>query len=242
VPCQDISCAGKGVGIEGKRSGLFFEIIRLVDELKPKLVFLENVPAIRTRGLDKVLQEFTERRYDCRWTMLSAKEIGALHKRERWFMLSCAPNLNDNGLWEATANKEEKCEWRSEASVDKCSSDPNTNSAIGNDEQRADERSGRWDEADRHIEHMGESEFQAPNDGSERIQGQWIQPIYRLADFSWCKDVRRIEDLRNRPNIPEPLIRREDTRLRFRVDRVKSLGNACIPIQAKEAFKELVGI
>ena len=67
--------------------------MRLVDELNPKLVFLENVPEIRTRGLDRVLEEFTKRGYDCRWTMLSASEtVGAPHKRERWFLLA-----NSNG-------------------------------------------------------------------------------------------------------------------------------------------------
>lgn len=87
-PCQDISVAGKGAGIEnGERSGLFFEIMRLVRELNPTFVFLENVPAIRTRGLDIVLQELTEAGYDCRWTMLSASSVGANHQRERWFML-----------------------------------------------------------------------------------------------------------------------------------------------------------
>jgi DNA (cytosine-5)-methyltransferase 1 len=88
-PCQDISCAGKGAGIaEGTRSGLFYQIMRLTDELQPRFLFLENVPAIRTRGLDIVLREITERGYDCRWTMLSAAQVGARHKRERWFALA----------------------------------------------------------------------------------------------------------------------------------------------------------
>ena len=89
-PCQDISVAGSGVGLEGKRSGLFFEIMRLVDEIHPTFVFLENVPAIRTRGLSRVLIEFTARGYDCRWTVLSAAEVGAPHLRERWFLLAHA--------------------------------------------------------------------------------------------------------------------------------------------------------
>lgn len=98
-PCQSISTAGKGEGLKkGNRSGLFFEIVRLTKELKPAFVFLENVPAIRTRGLDTVLQEFTQTGYDCRWTMLSASEIGAPHKRERWFLLANT-NTNSSKLW-----------------------------------------------------------------------------------------------------------------------------------------------
>jgi DNA (cytosine-5)-methyltransferase 1 len=87
-PCQDISVAGSGQGLAGERSGLFFEIIRLVREIQPPFIFLENVPAIRTRGLDTVLKEFAKARYDCRWTMLSAADVGAPHKRERWFLLA----------------------------------------------------------------------------------------------------------------------------------------------------------
>lgn len=87
-PCQDISVSGKGVGLEGKRSGLFFEIVRLAKEIKPTFLFLENVSAIRTRGLDRVIEELTEVGYDLRWCMLSASDVGAKHKRERWFLLA----------------------------------------------------------------------------------------------------------------------------------------------------------
>ncbi len=89
-PCQDISIAGNGAGLGGKRSGLFFEIIRLLKETTAPWCFLENVPAIRTRGLKEVIGAFTEMGYDCRWTCLSASEFGAPHKRERWFLLAHA--------------------------------------------------------------------------------------------------------------------------------------------------------
>lgn len=87
-PCQDLSVAGLGKGLAGERSGLFFEIVRLVKECKPRFVFLENVPAIRTRGLSTVLAELTALGYDCRWTTISAASTGAPHKRDRWFLLA----------------------------------------------------------------------------------------------------------------------------------------------------------
>lgn len=87
-PCQDISSAGLGAGLAGERSGLFFEIVRLTKEIAPTFVFLENVPAIRTRGLRQVIGAFTEIGYDCRWTCLSASSLGAPHRRERWFLLA----------------------------------------------------------------------------------------------------------------------------------------------------------
>ena len=93
-PCQDISAAGRGEGLGGQRSGLFFEICRLADELKPPFIFLENVPAIRTRGGETVVKELAKRGYDCRWTVVSAADVGAPHKRERWFLLAAdTPSL-----------------------------------------------------------------------------------------------------------------------------------------------------
>lgn len=89
-PCQDISAAGHGVGLGGERSGLFYHIARLIKETNPRFVFLENVPAIRTRGLNSVIQTLTELGYDCRWTIVSAKEVGACHIRKRWFLLAHA--------------------------------------------------------------------------------------------------------------------------------------------------------
>lgn len=87
-PCQDISVAGRGAGLGGKRSGLFSEIVRLAKELDPPFVFLENVPAIRTRGLRVVVRALTDLGYDCRWTCVSASSVGAPHLRKRWFLLA----------------------------------------------------------------------------------------------------------------------------------------------------------
>lgn len=94
-PCQGISCAGLGKGLEDERSGLFFEIVRLAKEIKPKFLFLENVPAITSRGGLRVVREVAEMGYDCRWCVISAASIGALHRRERWFLLA---HSNVHGL------------------------------------------------------------------------------------------------------------------------------------------------
>lgn len=93
-PCQDISIAGNGECLEGKRSGLVFEVFRLIRELRPTFVFLENVSAIRTRGGERVGKELAALGYDCRWDTLSAYDMGAPHKRERWFLLA---HTNDIG-------------------------------------------------------------------------------------------------------------------------------------------------
>lgn len=90
-PCQDVSVAGRQAGIaEGTRSGLFFQVMRLVDEFRPKFIFLENVAAICSNGLDVVLQEIAKAGYDAQWCCVSAAEVGAPHKRNRWWLLAYA--------------------------------------------------------------------------------------------------------------------------------------------------------
>lgn len=90
-PCQDVSVAGKQAGIKsGTRSGLFFHIMRLVREFEPKYIFLENVAAICSNGLDTVLREIAEAGYNAKWCCVSAAEVGASHKRDRWWILAYA--------------------------------------------------------------------------------------------------------------------------------------------------------
>ena len=89
-PCQDLSIAGKGVGIHGKRSGLFFELMDAVGLLGPRFILLENVPTILTRGGSTVLGEIARRGYDTEWEIISAESVGAPHLRKRWFCLAHA--------------------------------------------------------------------------------------------------------------------------------------------------------
>lgn len=99
-PCQDISIAGNGKGLEGERSGLFFEVMRLAEEIKPKFIFLENVTNIRTKGLFRVVGALVDVGYDCRWDIFSARSIGADHNRRRWFLLA---HSKHNGSHESEA-------------------------------------------------------------------------------------------------------------------------------------------
>ena len=87
-PCQDISSAGKGEGIEGKRSGLWTEMARIVGEVQPKFVLVENSPMLVVRGLHRVLGDLATLGYDARWGIVSAENAGAPHKRERCWILA----------------------------------------------------------------------------------------------------------------------------------------------------------
>jgi len=87
-PCQDISLAGKGAGLAGERSGLWFEFHRLIKELKPSYVIAENVAALRSRGLDQVLRSLDEIGYDAEWHCVPASAIGAPHRRDRIWIVA----------------------------------------------------------------------------------------------------------------------------------------------------------
>jgi DNA (cytosine-5)-methyltransferase 1 len=88
-PCQDISTAGKQAGIkEGTRSGLFYELIRVVRLVRPRYVVLENVAAIVSNGLDTVLGELAEAGFDCEWACIPASAVGACHRRDRWWLVA----------------------------------------------------------------------------------------------------------------------------------------------------------
>lgn len=86
-PCQDISCAGKGKGICGERSGLWKEFARIAREIRPRFVFVENSPFIVSRGLGEVLGDMAAMGYDGAWGVLSAASLGYRHIRERFWGL-----------------------------------------------------------------------------------------------------------------------------------------------------------
>ena len=92
-PCQDISMAGKGVGIEGERSGLWKEMFRIIGEFRPKFAIIENVSALTHRGLSVVLNDLAKIRYDAEWQCIQANQVGAKHKRERIWVVAYPSSL-----------------------------------------------------------------------------------------------------------------------------------------------------
>jgi DNA (cytosine-5)-methyltransferase 1 len=87
-PCQDISSAGKGEGLKGPRSGLWFQMLRVVCEIRPRFVFVENSPMLRTRGLGIILRGLAVNGFDAVWETFSAAEVGANHERKRMWILA----------------------------------------------------------------------------------------------------------------------------------------------------------
>jgi len=97
-PCQDISYAGKGAGITGERSGHWTHYARLINEIKPKGVIIENVSALRRRGLGVVLSDLNKIGYDAEWHCIPASAFGACHQRDRIWILAYRRSERGSGL------------------------------------------------------------------------------------------------------------------------------------------------
>ena len=97
-PCTDISVAGKGAGLQGEQSGLWFEMFRVVQEVRPRWILIENVSALRTRGADAVLDGLETEGYSCWPVVVGAREVGAPHKRARVFIVARLADAAGAGL------------------------------------------------------------------------------------------------------------------------------------------------
>jgi len=111
-PCQDISIAGKGAGLDGERSGLWTELHRIISEVRPKYALVENVPALTFRGGTRVIGDLTEIGYDCEWQIVGADDVGAPHRRKRIWIVAYSNSNSDktkNTGKDGLKGKEKEC-------------------------------------------------------------------------------------------------------------------------------------
>ena len=87
-PCQDISCAGKGAGIEGDRSSMWKHMARIIGEVRPRYAYVENSPMLVGRGLTTVLSDLAKMGYDAKWGIMGAHHVAAPHKRDRIWIVA----------------------------------------------------------------------------------------------------------------------------------------------------------
>lgn len=92
-PCQDISVAGNGAGLDGERSGMWHHMARIIGEVRPRYVLVGNSPALTSRGLGRVLADLAALGFDAQWGVLGASDVGAPHKRERIWIVADADSL-----------------------------------------------------------------------------------------------------------------------------------------------------
>ncbi len=92
-PCQDVSSAGTGYGMDGERSGLWSEMARIIGEVRPRFVFVENSPVLTSRGLGRVLGDLASLGFDAEWGVLGAGDLGAIHQRDRIWIVAHATQV-----------------------------------------------------------------------------------------------------------------------------------------------------
>jgi DNA (cytosine-5)-methyltransferase 1 len=220
-PCQDISVAGPGDGLDGDRSGLWFEYERIVKEIRPTYVFAENSPALRTRGLGTIVKGLAELGYDTRWGVLGAWHLGSPHKRDRLWLLATDTN-SERGRSEQITGAECK--------------DPTVTRDDGTQEpmayanrERELQPQGCEQEQWRRIGDRSEEVGNAHNAGREKQRGA-------LAAQTKLETTQRGGWWRT-----EPAVGRVAHGVASRVDRLKAIGNGQVPAVAAAAFEILRG-
>ena len=114
-PCQDISSAGKGAGIDGGRSSMWYHMLRVIVEVQPKFCFIENSPHLITKGLVTVLQGLAEAGYDAVWDVISAEDCGANHERKRmWIVATNSNSINESLRGDCKGGSEGVLKWEND--------------------------------------------------------------------------------------------------------------------------------
>ena len=208
-PCQDISVAGRREGItDQSRSGLFYELIRVIRLVRPKFVVMENVAAILNNGLDIVLGELSEAGYDAEWSIISASSLGAAHRRSRWW---CVAYTNDYGSSSSSIN-----EFNDE-----------TNSSSQERQNEVSESSRGSESSDSKV--IRSFEGNVTDSNSKGLQRKILS---KMESGIWsAKHTRRL-DPNWRSYVSKPILPRGSYGLSNRVDRTKALGNSIVPAVA----------
>ena len=214
-PCQSISVAGNRAGItEESRSGIFYELMRVIRMVRPRFVVLENVAAILNNGLDIVLGELSQAGYDAEWSVISASSLGACHRRSRWW---CVAYTNDYGS--------------------------PTSSISGFDDQTnndTSQRANQVSQSSRSIESSNSrvvQSFTKPSDSNSK--GLQRENFSEMEREIWAKGTTRRLNPDWRSYVSKPILRRGDDGLSYRVDRTKALGNSVVPQVAAIPLKRV---
>lgn len=217
-PCQDISAAGKGLGLAGSRSGLWREQLRTIRLVRPIYAIVENVAMLLNRGMGTVLGDLAESGYDAEWGCISARDVGAPHLRERiWIVAHTEQPGRRFGK-----RSDKKAERQPRAYADNPLSQGITANLNG---ERKPQLQGMQQNQRGRNNYEAEKEY-AANDRGQRREEFFPRQVQRQPEFSWCEDVRGIEDYFGRSNIPEPLLRRGGDGIS---KRLHGLGNAVVP-------------
>ncbi len=232
-PCQDISLAGNRAGIKGKRSGLFFEMWRVVCEVRPAIVIMENVPAITSTGYDLITKEVAASGYSMQWNNLSAAAVGSPHQRDRWFAVAYADNTGKPQEKYSDRRKAEKIQkWAQNTRPQSCghSGASISNSMLkrcdcrrtncqrcGKERQQSDQRTT--------LSHTNGTRREKFNTSTKSETKGFDSGISDKAGSFWSA---------------EPLVGRVVDGFSGRNDRIRALGNAVVPQVVAEVVKRML--
>jgi DNA (cytosine-5)-methyltransferase 1 len=206
-PCQDISNAGKRAGIEGERSGLWSEMHRIIRELRPAYVLVENVAALLGRGMGVVLGDLAEIGFDAEWEIISAADVGAHHLRERVWILAYRERVRELQPQGSITNEQRWLTGSSEEMAD--------TSSVGREGSRQPINASYSPES---------GEGQASDAFHVRVRDFWaVEPNVGRVAHGVPKRVDRLRGLGNAvvPQIPEMLARRIADALRSQLPEVR---------------------
>ena len=215
-PCQDLSVAGKQRGINDKtRSGLFYESIRLLREVRPRFALFENVRNLlsheKGQTFQEVLFQIAKAGYDAEWSVISARDLGACHLRERIWIVAYT---NDYG---SSTSKRIRV-------------DDKTNSITQEGQNKTSKSERSSNPRDSRTFQQTSETSDTSNTNSSRTQSNsegLEEPIWKHA-FLNSKERRTLS-----PDwtgyVSEPSLCRGDDGLRGRVARIKAMGNSIVP-------------
>ena len=267
-PCQDISCAGKGAGIDGERSGLWSEFARIIGEVRPRYAFVENSPMLAVRGLGRVLGDLSEIGYNARWCVMGANDVGAPHIRKRMWILAyarhkCRGNSFRQRIRGTCERELEKTEWQSET-VEVAR--PSARTEIVSDTELFG--NGRREQFEECEQKKGNTSETLSDSNEERLQGarskfestgitRDCEEVLSDADVSRCESECGLEkepserlgrscawwdrDPADQDGAFESQLGRVADGVVNRVDRLKAIGNGQVPLVAATAFRLLKG-
>jgi DNA (cytosine-5)-methyltransferase 1 len=245
-PCQDISVAGNGAGLDGERSGLWSEITRLVGEIRPRILIVENVSALLTRGLERVLGDLAALGFDAEWHCIPACAVGAPHRRDRIWIVAYPVS---GQLWQQSigvgwsghtslAGYDGAAQSLADAAQERCpqigrylarhlsahgESAPqywpgDASQTLADAESCGRQQGG--EDAGRRDAGAGETrEWRGSDNGRETLADAYLEPP---VGFAIAREKRN-------PWAIEPDVGRVAHGVPARVDRLKALGNAVVP-------------